>query len=60
MCIRDRVDDGGAPTEIEVWPGAPGVEVPAEFAIRGFFAVALSVPRLERVEPVLTLSLIHI
>ena len=48
------VDDGGAPTEIEVWPGAPGVEVPAEFAIRGFFAVALSVPRLERVEPVLT------
>ncbi|MBK7217631.1 MAG: ring-cleaving dioxygenase [Candidatus Promineofilum sp.] len=48
------VDDGGAPTEIEVWPGAPGVEVPAEFAIRGFFAVALSVPRLERVEPILT------
>ena len=48
------VDDGGAPTEIEVWPGAPGVEVPAEFAIRGFFAVALSVPRLDRVEPILT------
>ena len=48
------VDDGGAPTEIEVWPGAPGTEVPAEFAIRGFHAVALSVPRLDRVEPILT------
>ena len=48
------VDDGGAPTEIEVWPGAPGAEVPAGFAIRGFHAVALSVPRLDRVEPILT------
>ena len=48
------VDDGGAPTEIEPWPGVPGAEVPAAFAIRGFFAVALSVPRLERVEPILT------
>jgi len=48
------VDDGGAPTEIEVWPGAPGAEVPAEFAIRGFHAVSLSVPRLDRVEPILT------
>ena len=48
------VDDGGAPTQIEPWPGVAGAEVPAEFAIRGFHAVALSVPRLDRVEPILT------
>ena len=48
------VDDGGAPTEIEVWPGAPAAEVPAEFAIRGFYGVGLSVPRLDRVEPILS------
>ncbi|MBP8950633.1 MAG: VOC family protein, partial [Candidatus Promineofilum sp.] len=46
--------DGGAPTQIEPWPGVAGAEVPAEFAIRGFHAVALSVPRLDRVEPILT------
>jgi glyoxalase family protein len=48
------VDDGGAPFEGEVWPGAPGAEVPAEFALRGFYGVGLSVPRLDRVEPILT------
>ena len=48
------VDDGGAPTAIEPWPGVAGAEVPTEFAIRGFHAVALSVPRLDRVEPILT------
>ncbi len=48
------VDDGGAPTEIVVWPGAPAAEVPAEFAIRGFYGVGLSVPRLDRVEPILS------
>jgi glyoxalase family protein len=36
------VDDGGAPFEGEVWPGAPGAEVPAEFAIRGFYGIVLS------------------
>src|SRR5262245_40196892 len=35
------VDDGGAPFEGEVWDGAG---VPAEFAIRGFYGVRLSVP----------------
>jgi glyoxalase family protein len=45
------VDDRGAPYEGEVWDGAG---VPAEFAIRGFYASMLSVPALEHVEPILT------
>jgi glyoxalase family protein len=44
------VDDGGAPTEIEPWDGS---DVPVRFAIRGFHAVTLSVPRLDRIEPIL-------
>ena len=51
------VDDGGAPFEGEPWPGAPGAEVPAAFAIRAFHGVTLSVPRLDRVEPILTRAL---
>jgi glyoxalase family protein len=48
------VDDGGAPFEGAVWPGVAGAEVPAEFALRGFYGVGLSVPRLDRIEPILT------
>jgi glyoxalase family protein len=44
------VDDGGAPFEGEAWDGS---DVPAEYAIRGFFAVALSVPNLANTEIVL-------
>lgn len=45
------VDDGGYPVEGEVWDGAG---VPAEHAIRGFFAVALSVPNNLQVGMILT------
>lgn len=45
------VDDGGAPYEGELWDGAG---VPVEHALRGFYAVMLSVPRLDRVDPILT------
>lgn len=45
------VDDGGAPYETEPWEGS---DVPVGHAIRGFHAVTLSVPRLSRVEPILT------
>lgn len=45
------VDDGGAPFDGEVWDGT---DVPAEFALRGFHGVVLSVPTLARVEPILT------
>ncbi len=45
------VDDGGADYEGEVWDGAG---VPAEYAIRGFYASMLSVPALWRIEPILT------
>ena len=48
------VDDGGALFEGQVWPGAPEAAVPAEFALRGFYGVGLSVPRLDRVEPILS------
>ncbi len=44
------VDDGGAPFDGEVWDG---VDVPADFAIRGFYAIALSVPTLEQVGVIL-------
>jgi glyoxalase family protein len=45
------VDDGGAPFEGEVWDGAG---VPAEFALRGFHAVALSAPSGGQLEMILT------
>jgi len=44
------VDDGGAAYEGEIWDGAA---VPVEHALRGFYAVMLSVPRLDRVDPIL-------
>lgn len=45
------VDDGGTPFEGEVWDGAG---IPVEHAIRGFFGVTLSVPRLDPVGIILT------
>jgi glyoxalase family protein len=45
------VDDGGAPFEGEVWDG---VDVPPEFAIRGFYGVQLSVAHLAQMEPIFT------
>jgi len=45
------VDDGGAEVEGEIWDGS---DVPVKFALRGFFAVMLSVPRLAAIEPILT------
>jgi glyoxalase family protein len=44
------VDDGGAPTDIQYWAGGG---IPADYAIRGFHAVTLSVPTPRRVEPIL-------
>lgn len=48
------VDDGGAPWDGEAWDKT---DVPVEYAIRGFFGIILSVPRLERLEPILTMLL---
>jgi glyoxalase family protein len=45
------VDDGGASFEGEIWDGS---DVPAEVAIRGFYAVMLSVPMLNRIHLILT------
>jgi glyoxalase family protein len=45
------VDDGGAAFEGEVWEGS---EVPAAYAIRGFYASMLSVSALNRIDPLLT------
>lgn len=45
------VDDEGADYTGEVWDAT---DVPAEHAIRGFYAVALSVPSLEQVDPILS------
>jgi glyoxalase family protein len=45
------IDDGGAPFEGEVWDGAV---IPAKYALRGFFGVALSVPTLAQVGMILT------
>lgn len=45
------VDDRGAPFEGVPWEGAG---VPAENFLRGFYAVMLSVPILDQVEPLLT------
>jgi glyoxalase family protein len=45
------VDDQGAGYEGELWDEA---EVPVAYALRGFYAVMLSVPQLHQVEPILT------
>lgn len=45
------VDDGGAAFEGEVWDGA---DVPVEYALRGFYATALSTPDLSYLGAVLT------
>lgn len=45
------VDDDGAPFHGEIWDGAA---IPAEFAIRGFYGVQLSVPSLSQVGIILT------
>lgn len=45
------VDDGGESFHGEVWTGSG---VPSTFALRGFHAVTLNVPRLDRVEPIFT------
>jgi glyoxalase family protein len=48
------VDDGGAEFEGEIWDGSG---VPVEHALRGFYAVMLSVPALHDVEPILAQAL---
>lgn len=48
------LDDGGVPYEGEIWDGAG---VPVEHALRGFYAVMLSVPRFDRIDPILTQAL---
>jgi glyoxalase family protein len=45
------VDDQGASFEGEIWERP---DVPAEFALRGFFSVILSVPSIRELAPVLT------
>lgn len=45
------VDDQGAPYEGEVWDKA---DIPATFALRGFYSVELTVPRLAQMEPIFT------
>ncbi len=44
------IDDGEAPFEGEVWDGS---DVPVAYALRGFYAVMLSVPALSGIEPTL-------
>lgn len=44
------VDDGGAAFEGEPWEQ----EVPAEYALRGFYGVTLSIPQLAQIDAVLT------
>lgn len=44
------VDDGGAPFEGVYWDEGG---VPEAYALRGFYAIVLSTPRLDRVEPIL-------
>ena len=48
------VDDGGAAFDGEVWDGAG---IPAEYALRGFYGVMLSIQRLSQIEPILTRAL---
>jgi glyoxalase family protein len=45
------VDDEGALFEGEAWDGS---DVPVEYALRGFYAVMLSIPRLDWIDPILT------
>lgn len=45
------VDDGGVPFEGEPWDG---VDIPTEFALRGFYATELTVPSVAQLEPILT------
>lgn len=45
------VDDQGAAFEGEPWDG---VDIPTEYAIRGFYGVELSVPQLSKMEPIFT------
>ena len=45
------VDDKGIPFEGEVWDGS---DVPVEYALRGFYAVMLSIPNLDWIDPILT------
>jgi glyoxalase family protein len=45
------VDDEGAAFEGEIWTGAG---VPEDYALRGFYAVMLSIPRLDWIDPILT------
>ncbi len=45
------VDDRGADYEGETWDGT---DVPAEYALRGFYAVMLSIPQLDWIDPILT------
>ena len=45
------VDDQGADFEGEVWDRT---EIPTEFALRGFYGVELTVPRLTQLDPILT------
>lgn len=45
------VDDRGAPVEGEIWDGT---DVPAEYALRGFYGVVLSVPTLAQVGVILS------
>jgi glyoxalase family protein len=45
------VDDRGAEFEGEIWDQS---QVPTDYAIRGFYAIMLSVPSLERIDPILT------
>lgn len=45
------VDDHGVEFEGEVWDGT---DVPAQYALRGFYAVTLAVPQLAPIEPIFT------
>lgn len=45
------VDDGNSNVEGVIWDGS---EVPVAYAIRGFYAVMLSVPTLDQIDPILT------
>lgn len=45
------VDDQGAPYTGEVWDQT---DIPPEYALRGFYAVILSTPQLQYLQPILT------
>lgn len=45
------VDDGGVAYAGEIWEGT---DVPPEYALRGFYAILLSIPQLESIAPILT------